>query len=119
MTIDLLPDVERWLAGKARQQGTTPDALVNDYLRELQRNDADADTQAPQPGSMAEFLEGYVGVFDSRTIVPEGGSLADQLAYYIGAIDSAECVPDGAPSSRPVGTEYGQLLLKRHREGHP
>jgi hypothetical protein len=68
--IDLLPDVEHWLAGKARQQGTTPDALVNDYLRELKRNEADADTQAPQPGSMAEFLEGYVGVFDSRTIVP-------------------------------------------------
>lgn len=77
MTIDLLPDVERWLAGKARQQGTTPDVLVNDYLRELQRNDADADTQAPQPGSMAEFLEGYVGVFDSRTIVPGGARLSE------------------------------------------
>lgn len=75
MTIDLLPDVERWLAGKARQQGTTPDALVNDYLRELQRNDADR--QAPQPGSMAEFLEGYVGVFDSRTIVPGGARLSE------------------------------------------
>ncbi len=70
MSIDLLPDVERWLSDKARQQGTTLDALVNDYLRELRRNDVDADAQAPEPGSMAEFLEGYVGVFDSRTIVP-------------------------------------------------
>jgi hypothetical protein len=75
VTIDLLPDVERWLAGKARQRGTTPDALVNDYLRELQRNDSD--TQAPPPGSMAEFLEGYVGVFDSRTIVPGGARLSE------------------------------------------
>jgi len=77
VSIDLLPDVELWLAGKARKQGTTLNALVNDYLRELKRNDADADTQSPQPGSMAEFLEGYVGVFDSRTIVPGGARLSE------------------------------------------
>lgn len=79
MTIDLLPDVEHWLAGKARQQGTTPDALVNDYLRELRRTDPDA-AQAPTPGSMAEFLEGFVGVFDSRDIVPGGARLSESTS---------------------------------------
>ena len=93
MTIDLLPDVERWLAGKARQQGTTPDALVNDYLRELQRNDAD--TKAPQPGSMAEFLEGYVGVFDSRTIVRGGARL-----------------------SEATGEQFADLLEEKRARGH-
>lgn len=93
MTIDLLPDVERWLAGKARQQGTTPDALANDYLRELQRNDANS--QAPQASSMAEFLEGYVGVFDSRTHVPGGARL-----------------------SEATGEQFADLLEEKRQGGH-
>ena len=75
MTIDLLPDVERWLAAKARQRGTTLDALANAYLLELQQKEA-AREPAP-PGSMAEFLEGYVGVFDSRDFVPGGARLSE------------------------------------------
>jgi hypothetical protein len=95
VTIDLLPDVERWLAGKARQHGTTLDALVNDYLRELKRNDPDADAPAPQPGSMAEFLEGYVGVFDSRTIVPGGARL-----------------------SEATGEQFADILEEKRAQGH-
>lgn len=77
MSIDLLPDVERWLADKAQQQGTTLNTLVNEYLLELKRNDPAANTKKPLPGSMAEFLEGYVGVFDSRDLVPGGARLSE------------------------------------------
>lgn len=95
MTIDLLPDVERWLADKARQRGVSLDTLANDYLREIQRKDAESESQAPPPGSMAEFLEGYVGVFDSR-----------------------DWVPGGARLSEATGEQFADILEEKRARGH-
>lgn len=91
--IDFTPEQEQALGKAARRQGTTPELLVM---------------------SAVEML---LAPIEEDATVPEGGSLADQLSYYIGAVDSAEHAPDGAPSSRPAGTEFGKLLLERHREG--
>jgi hypothetical protein len=96
MTINAPPALHDALDEAARRQGTTPESLAVALLSDLL-------LPAPPAG----------------TAIPDGGSLADQLAYYIGAIDSGEYVPGGARFSERTGTEYGKLLLKRHREGYP
>lgn len=61
MGIELTPDLESALAEAARRQGTTPDLLAQAYLRErleLRR----PEISAPEPKTLADFLDGYVGV---------------------------------------------------------
>lgn len=94
MTIIPPPRLQEALDEAARRQGTTAESLAVTLLSGL--------LLPADPGEAA---------------IPEGGSLADQLSYFIGAIDSGEHVPDGAGVSDRTGTEYGKLLLKRHREG--
>jgi hypothetical protein len=98
VTIIPPPRLQQALDEAARRQGTTAELLAVTLLTGLLLPVA-AETEAE--------------------VVPEGGSLADQLSYYIGAIDSGEHVAGGARLSERTGSEYGKLLLKRHREGYP
>jgi len=94
VTIIPPPALQEALDEAARRQGTTAESLAVTLLSEL-------------------LLSGAPG-----TEIPEGESLADQLAEFIGAIDSGEYVPGGATLSER-GSEYGEMLLRRHREGYP
>ncbi len=95
MTIIPPPALQQALDEAARRQGTTPESLAVTLLSDL---------LLPQ-GTEEEAI-------------PEGGSLADQLADFIGAIDSGDYVPGGARLSERRA-EYGEMLLRRHREGYP
>ncbi|HEY0035164.1 MAG TPA: hypothetical protein VGB66_00680 [Longimicrobium sp.] len=75
MAIQLPPDLEEALDVVARRRGTTRDSYVENLIRRELSTDAEAEP-AP-PGSLAEFLEGYAGVFDSRDIVPGGARLSE------------------------------------------
>jgi hypothetical protein len=99
VTIIPPPQLKQALDEAARKQGTTAESLAVALLSGLLLPSAVAAAEEPS--------------------APEGGSLADQLSYYIGSIDSGEYVPGGARLSERTGSEYGKLLLKRHRESYP
>jgi hypothetical protein len=97
VTIIPPPQLKQALDEAARQQGTTAESLAVALLSGLLLPSAAPAEEPPGPGE----------------------SLADQLSYYIGSIDSGEYVPGGARLSERTGTEYGKLLLQRHRKGYP
>ena len=75
MSIQLPPDLEEALDQFARRRGTTPDSFVESLVRKELSAAPEAD---PAPaGSLAEFLEGYAGVFDSREFIPGGARLSE------------------------------------------
>lgn len=75
MTIHLTPEIESALADAARRQGTTPELLALDCLRQQYV------PAMPEPNSAT-------------------GSLADLLADHIGKLSSSEFVPGGAQMSQ-------------------
>lgn len=94
MTIPMTPELRQALGRAAKEQGTTPETVAYQTLRE--RLVADD----PQTGAIGP-----------RT-------LADRLAPYIGVLDSGETTPGGARMSKRRA-DYGKMLLQRHREGYP
>ena len=95
MTIIPPPRLQHALDEAARKQGTTAESLALSLLSDILLSSSESEEEEP--------------------VTREGRSLADRLAYYIGAIDSGEYDSAGTHT----GTEYGRLLLKRHREGYP
>lgn len=97
MVITLTPEIERALTEQADRQGTTPERLALESLREW-----------------------FLG-FGSRAVEePAVGSrtLADALSGYVGVLHSSEHVPGGARLSEATGKKFSDLLLERHRERH-
>ena len=77
MNITLTPDIEQALVDEARRLGTTPEALALDSLRarfvvETSPHVSD-DSQ-----TMAEFLEGFIGVIDSEDVTPGGARMSER-----------------------------------------
>jgi hypothetical protein len=93
VTIDLTPELKQKLNEEAHRQGTTPESLVRLAVEQLlaPRHEAHA---KPAPGSLAELLEGYAGVFDSR-----------------------EWVPGGARLSENTGEKFTDILVEKHAQG--
>jgi predicted transcriptional regulator len=94
MTIDLGPDLEQRLDDFARRKGTTPESLVRSAVEQLLAP-AKAEEDTPTPGSLAELLQGYAGVFDSR-----------------------EWVPGGARLSENTGEKFTDILVEKRAQGH-
>jgi hypothetical protein len=93
MNITLTPDIEETLTEKARVQGTTPETLALDYLRE----------RLVQPDLDDTSGEGEE-------------TLADLLADYIGVLDSGEFIPGGARMSEKTGEAFTAILAQEHRQ---
>ena len=87
-------DIESALADEARRQGTTPELLALDCLRQ-------------------RFV---LAPADSR---PEGDqeSLADFLADHIGVLNSAEQIPGGAQMSEDTGKKFAAGMLRKRQQG--
>jgi hypothetical protein len=93
MTITLTPELERALTARANQQGTTPELLALDVLRERFL------PAAPEEPRVAE------------------GTLADFLAEFIGAVHSGEHIPGGAGMSEDTGTKFASGLIRKRKAG--
>ena len=104
MTIALTPEVERALAEKARQQGTTPDLLADAFLREALFS---ADHSGDIPGVEEE----------KRPVNTAPRNLAERLRGYVGVLHSSENVPGGAQMSERTGRQFTEILLRRREQG--
>lgn len=79
MAIHLTPGTESALAREAEARGTTPDVLAEEYVVEaMQRAKPEPAADGAEAKSLADFLSGYVGVFDSRDDVPGGARLSEE-----------------------------------------
>jgi predicted transcriptional regulator len=94
MTIDLGPELEQRLGELARRKGTTPESLVRSAVEQLLAPDQE-EHDPPAPGSLAEMLQGYAGVFDSR-----------------------EWVAGGARLSENTGERFTDVLEEKRAQGH-
>ena len=91
VTITLPPEIEEIATERAREQGTTPELLAIDGLREKFLS---VPSGAGSEGTMADFLGDFIGCFDSRDIVPGGANLSEE-----------------------TGRKFKDLMLKKYREG--
>ncbi len=83
MTLTLTPDLEHALVEQARAQGTTAEVLALDSLRQcfLLR-----DAQVRDEGqTLAEYLQGFVGVLHSSEQVEGGARMSDSPGSKFGA----------------------------------
>ena len=94
MNISLPPDIERAVVEHAREQGTTPELLIVDSLRE-------------------RFLL-------SPPLSPpteSEGTLADFLGKHIGILHSGEHIPGGARMSEDTGKKFSAGMRKKRQQG--
>lgn len=66
-TITLTPDIETPLKEQARRQGTTPEMLALDGLRQLFPSAESAPEGSQQGETLRDFLSGYVGTVNGTT----------------------------------------------------
>ena len=92
ITITLPPELERAVTERAQQQGTTPELVALDTLRQQLL------PVAPSPPV-------------------EGQTLADFLGEFIGCIHSSERVPGGAQMSVDTGKKFAAGMVKKRQEG--
>ncbi len=78
MTITLTPEIERALAARAAQQGTTPELLALHDLRGLYVEDAQVEG-TPQTGADLLALWEQEGAFLPREDLPDSPALARQI----------------------------------------
>ena len=73
MKITVPPDIERVVSARASELGTSPEVVVLEILRERfcpgVKDDDDADNAHPDE-TLADFLDGYVGVLHSHEQAP-------------------------------------------------
>jgi len=95
MILALTPDIEQALAEQAQQQGTTPEQLALDSLRQQFVRSTPMERVPAQPGTLAELLGDSIGVLGSR-----------------------EHVPGGAQLSEASGKAFTSILEEKRRRGH-
>ena len=92
VTITLTPDLERVIADRAEKQGTTPEVLALDTLRQ-------------------HWLPGKLEEPQSKR------SLADLLGDSIGCLDSGEFVPGGARMSENIHEKFEEGMWEKRSRG--
>ncbi len=88
MELILTPEIERAIKKQASQKGTTPEKIALDGLRMLFVSRVEVADESPV--SLADFLDGYVGV-----------------------IRSSEFVAGGAQMSEETGKQFAQLMAQK------
>jgi len=92
VTITLTPELEQAVNERARQQGTTPELLIQNDLRQ-------------------KYLPA-----ESAAMSSEGETMAEFFAGYIGSVNSSDLAPEGSDLSEDTGRKFKELLLKRQAE---
>lgn len=94
MNIALTPDIEKALRKQAIKQGTSPEVLVLQALREL-----------------------FISSVATETAADKNGTLFDYLSDHIGVLSSGEYITGGARMSVNCGKKFATGLLKKRQEG--
>lgn len=94
MILTLTPDIERALIEQARRQGTTPERLVLETLHRQFVRPAGAEHPPEAGETLADFLDGAIGV-----------------------LHSGEYVPGGAGMSAEAGDTFVVALIEKRRQG--
>jgi hypothetical protein len=77
MNIELTPDLESALTEQARKQGTTPEMLALDSLRERFVAPTSQESSAEGQETLADFLSGYIGILHSGEYIPGGARMSE------------------------------------------
>ncbi len=85
MKITLTPDIESALAEQARRQGTTPETLAIDALRERFVSSVATETPAEGQETLADFLAGHLSVLSSSEYVPSGARMSENCGKKFAA----------------------------------
>lgn len=88
MELTLTPEIESAIKKQASQTGTSPEKIALDGLRMLFVSRLEATDKLP--ASLADFLDGYVGV-----------------------VRSSEFVAGGAQMSEKTGSQFAQLMAQK------
>ena len=94
MTITLTPDVAAALAEKAKQQGTTPEALANEYLR-----------------------KGVLPTVPTEKRGLSGEPLYDRLKDFIGCCDSSKVATPPKVNADPYSLAFAEILEEKRKQG--
>jgi hypothetical protein len=94
LTITLPPDIEQALVDYALKQGTKPELLVLDSLRER-----------------------FMPFSTSASPAEREGTLADFLGAHIGVLHSSEHIPGGARLSEDTGRKFAAGMIKKRQQG--
>ncbi len=94
LTLTLTRDIEQALAEEAGDRGTTPELLALDSLRKRFLARRAHQGPARDSGSLAELLDGHLGV-----------------------LHSGERVPGGAEMSEDGGTKFAAGMVEKRRRG--
>lgn len=93
LSITLPPELEHALLEQARAQGTTPELLALDSLRERFTNAAISEP------------------------TPYHQTMADYWADFIGCLHSSDFVPGGAQMSTDSGRKFAQGMADKREQG--
>jgi hypothetical protein len=77
MIIQLTPDIEQVLTEEARKLGTTPEQLALESLRERFGSREAFPYLATGQETLADFLQGHIGVLHSSERVPGGARMSE------------------------------------------
>ncbi|MGE0821977.1 MAG: hypothetical protein AB7G75_33920 [Candidatus Binatia bacterium] len=80
MRITLPEDIEHVLIEQARRQGTTPELLVLDSLRERFLPSTLSSGATAEEGTLADFLGSHIGVLHSREHIPGGARMSEDTS---------------------------------------
>ena len=95
-TITLTPELETALNHRAQAQGTTPELLALDGLRQLYTTPERDREEPPEPA---------------------GETLFDFLKDYIGVLHSSEQIEGGARLSEDCGAKFAEGMEQKRKEG--
>ena len=77
LTLTLTPDIEQALTEEAGDRGTTPEILALDSLRQRFVGRRVRESSDRGAGSLAELLDGHLGVLRSSEKVPGGARMSE------------------------------------------
>lgn len=78
MKLTLTADIENALIEAANQQGTTPETIALDCLRQRFASQKEAHSPVEAGSSLADFLSGHIGVIASGEQIPGGACLSEK-----------------------------------------
>lgn len=85
MVITLTPDLEQAILEQARRQGTSPEQIALASLRKQFITTVRDERKVDAPGSLFDFLAGYIGVLHSSQEIEGGAQMSNKTGKRFAA----------------------------------